>query len=250
MVSDYLWWYVCSRCLGDVIEIYGDVNRFLGSCYELLRQKWQDSLRSPDELRADLWSSKRDSGHDPKKWADRLIFRDRVKLWSQWQQSGWISWASQSDLPWLTVTYRPLKRHESTITVKIYTRLLQAMSVGWRWLFLYFPSKLASSCILSLVGHKKSCVCSFAPLTRGKLSRTFFHHEFWQLESYVCVINDNIWKKWKVHVQVFVPKQQHVAALLLNRRFGFPSASASHATRFVCGQHPPLRARRWAAPAG
>ena len=110
MVSDYLWWYVCSRCLGDVIEIYGDVNRFLGSCYELLRQKWQDSLRSPDELRADLWSSKRDSGHDPKKWADRLIFRDRVKLWSQWQQSGWISWASQSDLPWLTVHWNDMNR--------------------------------------------------------------------------------------------------------------------------------------------
>ena len=160
-------------------------------------------------------------------------------------------WVNLLGIPeWLTVTYRPLKRHESTITVKIYTRLLQAMSVGWCWLFLYFPSKLASSCILSLVGHKKSCVCSFAPLTRGKLSRTFFHHEFWQLESYVCVINDNIWKKWKVHVQVFVPKQQHVAALLLNQRFGFPSASASHATRFVCGQHPPLRARRWVAPAG
>ena len=246
-----------------VFEMFGgcdwDLRRFFLSevLKELLRQKWADSFfrcfsmswgQISDHPKRELWA-----------WSQQWIAsfdlsgsegETQLLITVALRAAEWVFFfLGIPESEWLTVTYRDhwndMNRRRWLVKFTLDTRLLQAMSVGCFYIF--YPNLHHLASWARLVGHKKkSCVCSFAPLTRGKLSRTFFHHEFWQLENYVCVcvINDNIWKKWKVNVQVFVPKQQHVAALLLNRRFGFPSASASHATRFVCGQHPPLRARR------
>lgn len=72
-----------------------------------------------DELRADLWSSKRDSGHDPKKWADRQFWSFGIwgwnSCWSQWHEAAeWVNLLGipeiHSDLPWLRDHWNDMNR--------------------------------------------------------------------------------------------------------------------------------------------
>ena len=129
-----------------VFEMFGGCDWDLRRCKsevlgELLRQKWQDSLRC-------LMSWGQISDH-PKGIVGMIPKSGQIasfdlfgiwgwnSCWSQWHEAAeWVNLLGipeiHSDLPWLPW---PLKRHESTFTVKIYTRLLQAMSVGCFYMF-------------------------------------------------------------------------------------------------------------------